>query len=334
MITKTETREHTVYTSSAYPAIVSEKHKDAEVIKWCDENPVVWDIVTGRKSLTFGMHASHYIGWAQGSNTQDAILARAHEFMRCILEANVKRGNYHALRAQWTMEHYNDKGFKTGFFIQHDGSPYPRLSWSHDYTPDTLQEVAERFVAWCGFLYGDMYDGEHYVTLHKPGKMKKNDPGVIVWKGVKRVDMLNPFAFPFNSSVLMKLNPNTKWHKSKCKLSFGFNPRPDNSFEIEGYESDEVPGLFVHRGVTQKDGKIKYAAKDNHYVVTHKATSKRIVEKTGIQDMTLTYAQHVAEYLTCAVPAGFWLRDSFFGMRDAMLDHIHNAYSKAAGETS
>ena len=55
-------------------------------------------------------------------------------------------------RARFTLEHYRCKGFGGGCFQQHDGQ-YNRSCLNLDYTPDTLDEVIERFLAWCDVGY-------------------------------------------------------------------------------------------------------------------------------------------------------------------------------------
>ena len=50
-------------------------------------------------------------------------------------------------RAKFTLEHYQDKGFRGGFFQQHDAK-YPRSCLTLDYTLETQQQVLDRFCAW------------------------------------------------------------------------------------------------------------------------------------------------------------------------------------------
>jgi tRNA/tmRNA/rRNA uracil-C5-methylase (TrmA/RlmC/RlmD family) len=73
-------------------------------------------------------------------------------------------------RAKFTLEHYQDKKFTGGFFQQHDAK-YPRSCLTLDYTPETFNEVLDRFCAWMDRAYDT-----DYVTINKmivrtfPGK--------------------------------------------------------------------------------------------------------------------------------------------------------------------
>ena len=150
METTKKTIEQITYQSSAYPEIQSTSTRDAEAIEFIDKNPIVIDIITGDKSKAFGAESSVYIGWAQGNNSVSAILTKVHTIMRVVSGEFIGsyKGTIWNWRANFTIDHYNDKGFKGGFFQAHDR--FPRGCMSLDYTPDTLPEVVEWFYGWSG----------------------------------------------------------------------------------------------------------------------------------------------------------------------------------------
>jgi len=141
----TETRVENIvkYISDVDPALFSEHQQDADIITWGDAHPVVWKIVTGHKSAPFGKNSYSYIGWGRGDSVASA-LHRAGVFKTMLEQPDTLFG----WSAQFTMDHYGDKGFRGGFFRQFDGT-YSRGCTSLDYTPDTLDDVVTRFLAWC-----------------------------------------------------------------------------------------------------------------------------------------------------------------------------------------
>ena len=163
MKTVTETITNVVYQSESMPEIRTTNPSLARAIAWADDHPVVWRIVTGRRSKAFGLGSCEYIGWAQKGMAPDAILERA----RHMYDLGEGRSPYHdsnsifVWRAKFTLEHYQDKRFTGGFFQQHDAK-YPRSCLTLDYTPETLQEVLDRFCAWMDRCY----DTDH-VTINK-----------------------------------------------------------------------------------------------------------------------------------------------------------------------
>ena len=150
MNTTKKTIELVTYQSSAHPEIQSMDSRDAEAIEFIDKNPIVVDIVTGDKSAAFGADSSVYIGWAQKNNSVKAILEKVRTFTRIVSGEFIGayKGSIWNWRAHFTLDHYNDKGFKGGFFQAHDR--FPRGCMSLDYTPDTLPEVVEWFYGWAG----------------------------------------------------------------------------------------------------------------------------------------------------------------------------------------
>ena len=123
------------------------------MIQWSDEHSIVWDIVTKTRSKAFGRRSCLYIGWAQSSMAPDAILERVRHFK----ELADSKSAYHndsifTWRARFTLEHYLDKGFRGGFFQQHDAK-YPRSCLTLDYTPETLELVLDKFCTWIDHTY-------------------------------------------------------------------------------------------------------------------------------------------------------------------------------------
>ena len=149
MKTITETVTNIVYQSEFMPEIRTLNPSLGRTIAWADDHPVAWRIVTGRRSKAFGRGSCEFIGWAQRSTEPDAVLER----VRHIHELGEGKSPYHCpdsifvWRARFTMDHYQDRGFTGGFFQQHDAK-HPRSCLTLDYTPDTLQEVLDRFCAW------------------------------------------------------------------------------------------------------------------------------------------------------------------------------------------
>jgi len=153
----------TLYRSEKRPDVVTKEEVFTDCIAWADANPHVWQIVTGTKSKAYGRGSCIYIGWAQRSMAPEAILERAKHFHDLVTgnEPFLSQSHITLWRARFTFEHYREKGFTGGFFQQHD-EKYPRLCLSLDYTPDTLEEVIDRFYAWCRHDYKTAH-----ITLNK-----------------------------------------------------------------------------------------------------------------------------------------------------------------------
>jgi len=148
----------TIYTSDVVPAIHGDHVRDGQLITWADANPIVWKIVMGTRSKAWGKGSSHYLG-SDRSDAPSAVLHRVAVFKQYFTmgRASEQHGvfvdkpfneNIFQFSARFTLEHYNDKGFKGGFFQQFDGT-YDRGCMTLDYTPGTLDGVVERFRAWC-----------------------------------------------------------------------------------------------------------------------------------------------------------------------------------------
>jgi hypothetical protein len=141
----------TDYTSEVLPFVTTTNPALAAVIEWADANPVVWRIVTSTRSKSFGKNSSVYMGCSRGSEPGqilDRVATFKHEVQRVAPPGQTYGNEFWRWRANFTLEHYDDKGFKGGFFQQYDGG-YDRGCCYLDYTPKTLEAVIDRFVAWC-----------------------------------------------------------------------------------------------------------------------------------------------------------------------------------------
>lgn len=146
------------YASGVLPEVSTTDPELARTIQWADAHPVVWKIVTGTRSKAFGRNSCEYIGWAQRCAAPEAILERARHFHESV-DPELHRGlNYRSTgiwgwRARFTFEHYQDKGFKGGFFQRFDGR-FDRDCMSLDYTPETLPQVVRNFMEWASSTPG------------------------------------------------------------------------------------------------------------------------------------------------------------------------------------
>ena len=146
------------FRSDVRPEIATESPELAEVIAWADDNPVAWEIVTRTRSKAFGTGSCVYIGWAQRNSAPEAVLERVRHFRElvdggdCWMRKREGDDSIFVWRARFTLEHYRDKGFRSGFFRQHDAR-YPRSCLTPDYTPETLQQVLDQFCAWMDRYY-------------------------------------------------------------------------------------------------------------------------------------------------------------------------------------
>jgi len=157
-----KTQQYTItcwtFRSDVRPEIATTDPRLAQVIAWADANPVVWDIVTKTRSKAFGIGSCVYIGWAQRRNVPEAVLERLRHFKELAdggdqwMRSREGDDSIFVWRARFTLEHYRDKGFRGGFFQQHDGQ-YPRSCLMLDYTPETLEEVLDRLCRWMDRSY-------------------------------------------------------------------------------------------------------------------------------------------------------------------------------------
>lgn len=144
MKTEEKIERYTLYTSDVVPGVATTDEGLAEVIAWADANPKVWRIVRENKSKLFGRNGNHYHGCERGEGA-DRVLDRAAHFRWELKKDTVP---FFQWRARFTLEYYGEKGFKTGFFQQFDGT-YDRNCTYLDYVPGTLEEVINQFAAWC-----------------------------------------------------------------------------------------------------------------------------------------------------------------------------------------
>jgi hypothetical protein len=144
----------TIYRSEHRPDVTTDDQRLADTIAWADANPSVWKIITTTKSKAFGRGSCVYIGWAQKSMAPEAILERLEHIQRLVTgrEPHLSLDHIMCWRARFTFEHFHDLGFTGGFFQQHD-ERHQRLCLTLDYTPDSLGEVIDRFLRWCGNLH-------------------------------------------------------------------------------------------------------------------------------------------------------------------------------------
>lgn len=170
MRTETKQQATTLYRSERRPDVCTDERELAQAITWADANPHAWDIVTHQRSKAFGLGSSVYIGWAQRSMAPEAILERLSHFHRLATgaEPHLSASHIQCWAARHTFERYRDKGFTGGFFQQHD-ERHARLCMTLDYTPDTLAEVIDRFIKWCGNLHHTACVTVDGTTFWQPG---------------------------------------------------------------------------------------------------------------------------------------------------------------------
>jgi len=134
-----------VYSSEVATDVSTTDESLRDVIVWADATPIVWKIITGTKSGPFGRNANTYLGYARGASPETALL-RAVALKRMLEGGDA---DFFRWRAEFTLTHYSDKGFRSGFFRQQDTSGYSRGCCELDYTPETREEVIDRFLGWC-----------------------------------------------------------------------------------------------------------------------------------------------------------------------------------------
>ena len=169
-----ETRRVMVYRSDVRPELQTEDEAASQIIAWADEHPTAYDVVTSGRSHAFGLGSRDYVGWAQTAKTPEGILERLrmlHRYATGQHAVNMpeKVGlDFLCWRARFVLEHFESKAYSGGLFQQHavwtDGAEYPRHCMTLDYTPKTLEEVIDRFVAWIN-LSSAMYKNTTRITL-------------------------------------------------------------------------------------------------------------------------------------------------------------------------
>ena len=136
----------TVYRSETHPELWTEGPVYGEALAWLDANPIAYEIVSTKKSTTFGRGSSTYLGCYQTGSDRVSLVHRISVLRHYALEE--PEDTLHGWRARFTLRHYKDKGFRGGFFQQWDGR-YSRGCLDLDYTPETFKKVLARFRAWC-----------------------------------------------------------------------------------------------------------------------------------------------------------------------------------------
>ena len=170
MKTFEQTITTTMYQSEVLVQVQTTNPTLAPIIQWADEHPVVWQVVTTKRSKAFGLGSNQYLGSIQSSIEPGDILERVkhiHDIVEC-KQPCYTADSIFVWRAKFTLAHYNDKKFTGGFFQQHDAQ-YPRSCLTLDYTPETYEEVLDRFCAWM-----DASHDTHHVTIN--GKTVRTFP--------------------------------------------------------------------------------------------------------------------------------------------------------------
>ncbi len=130
-------------------SVVTWRQEDIRPLRWADRNPDAWSIVTSRRSQAFGAASAEYPIWTCRATDPCAVLLRLRTFHELVVDGERRFGSgaIHVWAAKFTLEHFNDEGFTGGMFRQHDGRG-ERCMLVLDYTPETLNEVLDRFCRW------------------------------------------------------------------------------------------------------------------------------------------------------------------------------------------
>jgi hypothetical protein len=170
--TTTRVVEVRTFASEVRPDVTSEREVDGEVIAWADAHPQAYKIVTSSKSKAFGLGSTSYLGCDQRGDSPEVIVARLARLRTYAEGQDGASGggvsDVFTWSARFTLERFGDRGFTGGFLQEHcvhtDGREYPRHCLTLDHTPETLQEVIDRFVAWAD-AGPSRYPGRRRVTL-------------------------------------------------------------------------------------------------------------------------------------------------------------------------
>jgi hypothetical protein len=171
MIRASRSVEVVTFTSSVQPALSTEDESLAGAIEWADAHPVAYRIVMGARSAVFGRGSSEYFGCDRGESAH-CILRRLQHLM-----GRTKESGIFGWRARFTLEHYDDAGFRGALFQLWDGQ-YDRSALVLDYTPATLEAVLDQFVAWCDPFYKkvEVRIGKRVVRRFEPETAQEVDP--------------------------------------------------------------------------------------------------------------------------------------------------------------
>ena len=172
--------EIATYASEAHPNLTTKYESMVPLLEWLDANPVAYKIVTSGKSKAFGLGSCDHIGWAQRGGSTCEILERLGTLHRAATFHRTD-ADFHVWRARFTLAHFGEKGFRGGFFQHHalwngqaEVKEYPRSCISLDYTPETLEEVLDRFAGWMDPTYVPVtritVDGVDKRSYERPAK--------------------------------------------------------------------------------------------------------------------------------------------------------------------
>jgi hypothetical protein len=166
----------TVYSSEVAADVSTTNEALRDVIVWADAHPVVWKIVMGTKSGPFGRNGYTYLGYARGTSPESALL-RAEALKRALEEAP----SFFRWRVEFTLAHYGEKGFRSGYFRQHDTANISRGCCVLYYTPETVDDVIDRFLGWCEESY--KFSTKHVTIDDKVVRVVASVPALARLKG-------------------------------------------------------------------------------------------------------------------------------------------------------
>ena len=142
----------TMYVSEMSPDLETSNKQLGQVLAWADDNPSAYEVVTTGKSRAFGRGAARHIGWAQKSDSVEAIIERLNTLHSALAITERPGQAFCRWQANFALERVNEVGFTGGLFQQHslwsDGKVYARDCKYVDYTPETLEDALDRFMVW------------------------------------------------------------------------------------------------------------------------------------------------------------------------------------------
>lgn len=184
--------EVVTYSSEVDSNISTSSEGFAEIIEWADalharEGSNAYALVKDKKSAIFGHDGSDYLAYMRKRKDVEGVLERVmwlrQQLEVASLPQQVTLGSFgtkleHAIgpedgrsfwrdRARFSLENFKKKGFRTGTFQQFaiwtDGKEYARAILDYDLTPETKDEILERFCGWMNASYA--YPNTSRVTL-------------------------------------------------------------------------------------------------------------------------------------------------------------------------
>lgn len=88
---------------------------DTAILRWADAHPVVWHIVTQRKSQVYGLGSSEPLGWAQREESPEAMLERIYTMYQVALAPHCYPDLWR-WRLDFILTHYTQPGFTGATF--------------------------------------------------------------------------------------------------------------------------------------------------------------------------------------------------------------------------